>query len=72
MTCLVLLDFSKVSNTLDPNVLCQKLLHLGFDDISIKLIWCYLENRNQFAMYNGRYSNQLHLSSIALIHLTGQ
>nr|CAH7767530.1 unnamed protein product [Callosobruchus chinensis] len=59
MACLVLLDFSKAFNTLDPTVLCQKLFQSGFDNISIKLMRCYLKGRRQFVKYNGRCSIQL-------------
>nr|CAI5843558.1 unnamed protein product [Callosobruchus analis] len=56
---LVLLDFSKAFNTVDPKILCRKLYYYGFNDVAIELIKSYLENRTQYVCLNGNCSEKL-------------
>ena len=47
ISCLVLLDYSKASDTLDHDILYKMLLFYGFDADSTALIMRYLSNRQQ-------------------------
>nr|CAH7728914.1 unnamed protein product [Callosobruchus chinensis]CAH7732036.1 unnamed protein product [Callosobruchus chinensis] len=57
--CLVLLDFSKAFNKIDPKILCRKLFYYDFNDISIELVKNYLENITQYVCLNGNCSEEL-------------
>ena len=53
----VFLDFSKAFDTLDHNILIQKMEHLGIKGPVIKLFTSYLSNRKQTVRLNNNYSN---------------
>lgn len=57
VNCLVLLDYSKAFDTMDPNILCDKLSYYNFAESAVLLIRNYLLNRNQRVVYNSKSSN---------------
>jgi len=58
ITILVLLDFSKAFDTLNFDVLLQKLrYYYGFDTFAIELMKSYLCGRSQRVLCNGKISN---------------
>ena len=63
VTILALLDHSKAFDTIDHNILCNKLIYLyNFSETSVKLIKSYLTNRTQSVFCNGNRSQSLFLS----------
>ena len=48
----VFIDFSKVFDTVDHNILIEKLLHYGVKGNNLKWFSSYLTNRKQFILYN--------------------
>lgn len=57
---LILLDFPKAFDTVDHNLLCNKLKSFyGFDSSSVALLGSYLANRFQSVFLNGEYSEPL-------------
>lgn len=57
---LVLLDHSKAFDTVDHNLLIEKLKHFfGFSNTSAKLILSYLSNRSQSVLVNDVWSDSL-------------
>lgn len=63
LTILVLLDFSKAFDSVDFDILSQKLVDIGFSSSSIKLIRSYLFGRTQCVLSNDHISNSLQLST---------
>lgn len=63
LTILVLLDFSKAFDSVDFDILSQKLVDIGFSSSSIKLIRSYLFGRTQCVLSNDQFSNSLQLST---------
>lgn len=63
ITCLILLDFSKAFDTVNHNVLCNKLKFFGLGDTAILFFKHYLIDRSQRVTVNGRYSNYALISS---------
>lgn len=61
VSCLVMLDYSKAFNTMDPRVLCDKLRYFGFSKSSIDLLRSYLTERFQAVTYNSQDSKPLPL-----------
>ncbi|VEN62577.1 unnamed protein product [Callosobruchus maculatus] len=57
--CLVLLDYSKAFDTLDPAILCNKLKYFGFSDSSVSLIRNYLSYRVQCVQIGDKLSEPL-------------
>lgn len=54
---LILLDHSKAFDTVDHNILCQKLKHMcHFSNTAVKLISSYLVNRSQFVCFGSERS----------------
>ena len=49
----IFLHFSKASDTINHNILIQKLVYYGFSESSKNLIQNYLENRKQFVSLDG-------------------
>ena len=52
----VFLDFSKAFDTVDHDILLQKLTLYGIQDIMLKWFKDYLSNRVQYVIYNGMKS----------------
>lgn len=59
LTCLILLDFSKAFDTLDHEILCNKLIFFGFDTQAVALIRNYLSGRTQRVRLNSNVSSPL-------------
>ena len=57
----IFLDFSKAFDTIDHDILIQKLTFYNFTDNSKDLIKCYLSNRKQFVQINHANSSFLTL-----------
>ena len=61
-SCLILLDYSKAFDTMDPTLFCDKLKYYGFDEKSVRLLQNYLSGRFQRVSYNLKYSQPLLLT----------
>ena len=48
----IFMDLSKAFDTLNHNILLDKLKHYGFQGTSLELLRSYLSNRKQFVEYN--------------------
>ena len=59
----VFLDLSKAFETVNHNILLQKLKHLGIHDIELEWFKNYLTERKQYVRYNDNKSETLTLSS---------
>ena len=57
MTCGIFVDLSKASDTVNHNILLQKLDHYGFRGITNKLLESYLSNRKQYVEINNTKSS---------------
>lgn len=62
LTCLILLDFTKAFDTLDPIVLCKKLKYFGFSQHAVQLIETYLQERKQQVVFDGDSSEPLRVT----------
>ena len=52
----VFIDLRKAFDTVNHEILCQKLEHYGVDDRNLSWFQSYLSNRKQFCRVNGIYS----------------
>ena len=52
----IFMDLSKAFDTIDHNILLQKLYHYGFRGVTHQWFCDYLENRKQYVMYNSAKS----------------
>ena len=59
----IFLDLSKAFDTLDHNILLQKLSFYGFDMTAIKLCESYLKNRQQYVVYDNSSSDIISLDT---------
>ena len=57
MTCGIFVDLSKAFDTVNHNILLQKLDHYGFRGITNKLLESYLSNRKQYVEINNTKSS---------------
>ena len=55
------IDFKKAFDLVDPEILFLKLFHYGFDNISLKLIMNYFDNRSQITKVNKASSSRMSL-----------
>ena len=56
VTTSILIDYSKAFDTIDHETLLKKLVNLNFDNSSIKIIKCYLTNRQQYVQIDDQFS----------------
>ena len=61
----IFLDFSKAFDTINHDILVQKLCFSGFDQMATQLILSYLSNRKQFVNING-VASQTRIMSIGV------
>ena len=59
----IYLDLSKAFDSLNHQILLNKLKHYGFEDISMRLMVSYLENRKQIVTFNNSESDLLTIST---------
>ena len=55
--CTVFIDLAKAFNTVDPEILVEKLRSYGVRGLPLKLLESYLKNRYQYTKVNGISSN---------------
>ena len=55
----IFIDFSKAFDTVNHNILCDKLLHYGIRGNMHKLLENYLSNRSQYVVYGSGKSSTL-------------
>lgn len=56
--CVVFLDYSKAFDTISHKILCTKLFtQFNFSHKTVRLIWSYLSDREQFTHVNGHASS---------------
>ena len=58
-SCLILLDYSKEFDTMDPTLFCDQLKYYRFDEKSVRLLQNYLSGRFKRVSYNLKYSQPL-------------
>ena len=59
----IYLDLSKAFDTMNFDILLNKLDHYGIQDCSSRLLRSYLTGRMQYVEYNGHKSVHLHIST---------
>ena len=59
----ILLDLSKAFDTIDHNILIDKLNYYGLDDTAIKLFRSYLTNRYQYVQIKNAKSQLLEINT---------
>ena len=59
----IYIDLSKAFDTLNHNILLDKLDYYGVRNKSLELFQSYLENRKQCVLFNNTYSNELTIST---------
>ena len=58
-SCLgIFIDFRKAFDTVDHDILIEKMGHLGIRGVPLELMKSYLNNRKQYVVYNGEESSQ--------------
>ena len=61
--CSLYIDLSKAFDTLCYDILLQKLRYYGFSGTELKLLRCYLRNREQYVKYNNYQSELIDIST---------
>ena len=56
------IGFSKVFDTVNHNILIQKLKHYGINGNMLELLKSYLNNRRQFTVANGTQSDEMEIN----------
>ena len=59
----IYIDLSKAFDTLNHDILLQKLKYYGITGTSVNLLQSYLSERYQYVEYNGHRSNTLPIST---------
>ena len=58
-SCLgIFIDFRKAFDTVDHDILIEKMRHMGIRGVPLELMKSYLKNRKQYVVYNGEESAQ--------------
>ena len=60
--CNLYIDLSKAFDTLSYDILLHKLRYYGFSGTKLKLLRCYLRNREQYIKYNNYQSELIDIS----------
>ena len=61
--CSLYINLSKAFDTLCYDILLHKLRYYGFSGTELKLLRCYLRNREQYVKYNNYQSEQIDIST---------
>ena len=63
VACLITLDYSKAFDTINHDLLCEKLKYYGFSPQSVAIISCYLKGRTQCVKIDNHISSATAIAS---------